>query len=256
MSDNLPTPKPELKMNQSGLIRPENLTEAVRYADMLIQSKLLPERFNTAASVLVGMQYALELNLKPLTALKNIAVVKGTPCLYGDLPLALCQGSGYMDSIREYYLDKQGVEISVANKNVTAEPYASVCLVKRRGDPNVHETFFTMEDAKSAGLLTLPSSGRPGPWHLYPKRMLRYRARSQALKDKFADCLNGIGIAEYDHNVLPDEVESAPIQTPRAGATAADSFQEAAPMSLRDKINAKSVEALGSVVEATYEERT
>lgn len=252
MSDNQlaqPAPKPELKFNQSGLIRPESLSEAVRYSDMLIASKLLPERFNTAASVLVGMQYALELNLKPLTALKNIAVVKGTPCLFGDLPLALCQGSGLLESIREYYLDKDGKEISVSNRNVTAEAFASVCLVKRRGDANVHETFFTLDDAKQAGLLNSPT------WKSYPKRMLRYRARSQALKDKFADCLNGIGIAEYDHNVLPEDIESAQTQ-PRQGATAIDSSQEAAPMSLRDKLKLKAAEANGEVFDANFEEES
>lgn len=251
MSDNLPAPKPELKMNASGLIRPENLTEAVRYASMLIESKLLPDRFNSAASVLVGMQYALELNLKPLTALKNIAVVKGTPCLFGDLPLALCQGSGLMESISEYYIDKAGNEISPKNKNISAEVFGAVCAVKRRGDSNLHETFFTMDDAKQAGLLASPT------WKSYPKRMLRYRSRSQALKDKFADCLNGIGIAEYDHNKTEEEIESDAAKEKasqqRAGATAVDSTN-AAPMSLKDKIKMKTAEAEGQVFEASYED--
>lgn len=242
MSDNLPAPKPELKMH-NGLIRPENLTEAVRYADMLIQSKLLPERFNTAASVLVAMQYALELNLKPLTSMKNIAVVKGTPCLFGDLPLALCQGSGMMEYIREYYLDKDGQEISPANRNISAEAVAAICSVKRRGDGYVHETFFTLDDAKQAGLMNSPT------WKSYPKRMLRYRARSQALKDKFADCLNGIGIAEYDHNIVAEDIESASITPPRAGASA----QTSPTMSLRDKLKAKT-DAANEVLEVTYEE--
>ena len=44
---------------------------------------------------------------------------------------------------------------------------------------------------KKAGLW-----GKAGPWSQYPKRMLQMRARSFALRDKFADALSGLLMAE------------------------------------------------------------
>jgi hypothetical protein len=149
--------------------------------------------------ILVASQYAVELGLKPITALRQIAVVQGTCCTFGDLPLALVQRSGQLESIKEYWIDENSVEISVKNKNISATAVAAICIVKRKGDIQPLERFFSLSDAKTAGLGSSPT------WKGYPKTMLKYRARSQALKDKFADSLNGIAIAEYDFHVLPEE---------------------------------------------------
>ena len=148
---------------------------------------------------MTAMQFALELGLKPLTALRQIAVVQGTPSLFGDLPLSLCFASGLVETINEFLVDKDGKEISVANGNTLAEAVGAVCQMRRKGDPNQIERFFTLEDAKRAGLGNSPT------WKAYPKYMLKYRARSQALKDKFPDALNGVSIAEYDFNSKPAE---------------------------------------------------
>lgn len=190
-----------------GVMAPRNIDEAFRVAKSLVVSGMLPERYKTAETVFAAMQYASELGLKPMTALRQIAVVKGTPCIFGDLPLALCQSKGLVEWIKESIYDKDGKEICRANNNLTAEVFGSVTTVKRKGDAEPLERFFTMDDAKTAGLLNSPT------WKSYPKLMLKYRARSQALKDKFADCLNGIAIAEYDFHVTPIEgdIEAAVI---------------------------------------------
>ena len=232
MSDNLPA---TISVDESGILKPRNIEEAFRLAKAYVMSGILPERYKTAESVLTAMQFALELGLKPLTAMRQIAVVKGTPCLFGDLPLSLCYSSGKMEGIKESLLDKNGLEISLANKNLTAEVYAALCIVKRKGDPEPLEAFFTMDDAVRAGLTNSPT------WKSYPKRMLRYRARSQALKDKFPDALNGISIAEYDHNTTSEEILNV---TPTASAfTQATSSSDEAPtekaQTLKDKLRAK-----------------
>jgi hypothetical protein len=180
--------KSDIVLNDSGAIVPKTADEAAKVANYYLKSKMLPARFNTVEMIVTAWQYALELGLKPLTAFRQIAVVQGTPCTFGDLPLALVQRSGKLESIREYLVDKNSNEICVKNKNLAAEAYAAVCIVKRKGDEEILERFFSMDDAKRAGLGNSPT------WKAYTPVMLKYRARSQALKDKFPDCLNGIAI--------------------------------------------------------------
>lgn len=189
----------EIAVDDAGVFLPKTVEDVFRLAKLQLASKMLPARFASAEMIVVASQYARELGLQPLTALRQIAVVQGTPCTFGDLPLALVQRSGKLESIREYLLDKEQEEICAKNKNLHAEAVAAVCVVKRKGDPEVLERFFSLTDAKTAGLGGSPT------WKSYPKLMMKYRARSQALKDKFPDCLNGIAIAEYDYHVIPSD---------------------------------------------------
>ncbi len=187
-----------IKANEQGVLVPKTIEEAYRLATAYHKSKLLPERFDTPEMIMTAVQFVQELGLKPLTALRQMAVIKGTPSLFGDLPLALCYAAGKVESFREWHIDKDGKEICSTNQNLAAEAWGAVCVVRRKGDPEPLESAFTMADAQRAGLANGPV------WKSYPKRMLRYRARSQALKDKFPDALNGVAIGEYDFNVTQE----------------------------------------------------
>jgi len=193
----LPVVKSTIAADAQGLLKPQNIEEAFRLAKAYQQSKLLPQRFNSPEMILTAMQFVLELGLKPLTAMRQLAVIQGTPSLFGDLPLSLCFSSGKLESIREWYFAADGREICTRNNNIRDEVFGAGCWVKRKGDPENLETTFTLEEAKRANLLGSST------WKSYPKRMLRYRARSQALKDKFPDALNGLSIAEYDFHEIP-----------------------------------------------------
>ena len=173
-----------------------------REATMMIQSGLLPSRFKTPQQVMTAYRFAKETGLQPLTAMRQMAVINGTPSFYGDLPLSIVLNSGKLESIDEYLITQEYTRISLENKNLHEEPWACVCRVKRKGDPEVCERFFSVKDAHNAGL------GKSIVWKSYLARMLTYRARSQALKDKFSDCLNGVAIAEYDFNVTENEDKS------------------------------------------------
>lgn len=198
-TETMPAVRTEIALDQGGVFQPRTVEDLFRLAKLQLASKMLPARFNTPEMIVVANQYACELGLQPLTALRQIAVVQGTPCTFGDLPLAMVQKSGKLESIREYLIDKDQNEICHKNRNLNAEAVAAVCVVKRKGDAEILERFFSLDDAKQAGLGGSPT------WKSYPKLMMKYRARSQALKDKFPDCLNGIAIAEYDFHVIPSE---------------------------------------------------
>jgi hypothetical protein len=143
-------------------------------------------------------------------------VIQGTPSLYGDLPIGIVRGSGKLKSIKEEIFDKNGVEISRANKNLSAEPFGAECTVERVNGEVVTKTY-TMDDAARAGL-----DKKPGPWQQHRKRMLQLRARAWALKDLFSDVLSGASLAEYDLDELPETgVISQPVADKAAQLKAA-----------------------------------
>lgn len=190
-------------IEDQALVAGQSLESQYRLAKMYCASGLLPKQYDKPEKVLVAMQLSHELGLKPLSAMRQIAVINGTPSMYGDLPLSLCYASGKLEYITETHYDKDGKTICEENGNMTAEVFGAKCVVKRKGEPSEHVSTFNLEQAQRANLIA-----RSPVWKSYSARMLTYRARSQALKDKFADCINGISIAEYDYNVTPD----APVQ--------------------------------------------
>lgn len=155
-------------------LSPRSLEEAFKFADMLADSSIVPKDFiGKPGNILVAMQWGMELGLKPLQAMQNIAVINGRPSLWGDAVLALVLASPLCEYIEEW------------EENGTA-----YCKVKRKGKPEDIQRFGD-EEAKKAGLL-----GKQGPWSQYPQRMKKMRARSFAVRDNFADVLKGIQIAE------------------------------------------------------------
>lgn len=155
-------------------LAPKSLDEALKFADVLAKSSIVPKDFNgNPGNILVAIQWGMELGLQPMQAMQNIAVINGRPSLWGDAVIALVRGSPLCESIIE------SIDGDVAT-----------CRVKRRGEPEQSRSF-SMADAKAAGL-----SGKSGPWTQYPKRMLQMRARAFALRDVFPDVLRGMPIAE------------------------------------------------------------
>ena len=159
---------------QSFSLTPQSLDEAMRFAELLSKSSIIPKDYvNNPGNVIVAMQWGMELGLQPMQAMQNIAVINGRPSIWGDAMLAIVRGSGLLESISE-----------------TATETESTCSIKRKGEAIVTRTF-SDDDAKKAGLI-----GKQGPWTQYPKRMRQLRARAFALRDVFPDVLRGIQVAE------------------------------------------------------------
>lgn len=179
-------------MNDLVDLSPKSLDEAMKLADILADSSIVPKDFiGKPGNVLVAIQWGMELGLKPMQAMQNIAVINGRPSLWGDAVLALVLASPLCEYIDEW------------EENGTA-----FCKVKRRGKPEDIQRFGD-EEAKKAGLL-----GKQGPWTQYPQRMKKMRARSFAIRDNFADVLKGIAIAE-EISDYPTEKDITPAkQTP------------------------------------------
>lgn len=182
-------------------LSPKSLDEAMRFAELISKSGIIPKDYqDKPGNILVAIQWGMEIGLKPLQAMQNIAVINGRPSLWGDSVIALVRSS----PLCEYVIE-------------TSEGDTAVCRVKRRGEQEQVRTFSDV-DAKAAGLL-----GKTGPWSQYKSRMRQMRARAFALRDVFPDVLKGMPIAEEVMD-LPREVDI----TPR-GQTATQIAQAAKP---------------------------
>lgn len=169
-----------------GDMTPSSLEAAMKYAVELSKSDMIPKDYiGKPGNILVAMQWGREIGLQPLQAMQSIAVINGRPTLWGDNALALVLASPVCE-----YIDES-----------ESDATHGVCRAKRRGDTE-HVQVFTVEDAKKAGLW-----GKAGPWTTYPARMLKLRARSWALRDKFPDVMRGLGIAE---EVRDTEIDITP----------------------------------------------
>lgn len=211
-----------VKANQNAaanFLTPNNLQEAMQIADLLANSDIVPKDYQRKpGNILVAMQWGAEIGLQPLQALQNIAVINGRPSVWGDAMLALVRSSGLLEFIRE--------ELSDNGQEAT-------CTVKRKGQEPVVSKF-SMEDAKKAGL-----SGKQGPWTQYPKRMLKLRARSYALRDEFTDVLKGMAIAEEEQD---KEIDITPAAvTPESSTVKANSGSSALKQRMAKKQAVESV---------------
>jgi len=190
-------------------IVPQSLDEAIRMAEMFSKAPMVPREYQgKPANTLVAIQWGLELGLKPLQSLQNIAVINGRPSMYGDALIALVRGNSVCHGIKEYFEGE-------------SDTYTAVCLASRyRPDGSIEEVKkeFSVTQAKRAKLW-----GKQGPWTQYPDRMLQMRARSLALRDAFPDVLSGMMTVEEaqdipePRNVTPEAAPLEPVAPPKIG---------------------------------------
>lgn len=180
---------------------PQNFEEAWRIASTVVKAGMAPKGLESAEKVMVCIMHGQEVGFTPMASLQSIAVINGRPTIWGDGALGLVQGSGKMESIREYTEGDGDARIAY-------------CEVKRRGDAHPKTGKFSVVDAKKAGLW-----GKGGPWTQYPDRMLKMRARSWALRDGFSDVLKGLGVAEEVQDFPAEQVPHTVVSSePLAGA--------------------------------------
>jgi hypothetical protein len=140
-------------------LAPASFSELVRFAQMAAKSQLVPKEYrNQTEDIMLAVQLGSEVGLRPMQALKNIAVINGRPAVWGDALPGLCKASPVYHDIIETWEHEQDADLLTA-----------VCIAKRHGSTPVTARFSVM-DAKRAGLWT-----KAGPWQTYPRRMLQMR---------------------------------------------------------------------------------
>jgi hypothetical protein len=167
---------------------PQSYDQLERFAETIARSRMVPKQYrHEPEDVIVAVMHGMEIGLKPLQALQNIAMINGKPSIYGDAAIALVRASPVCAKIKEW---REG----------EGEEMVAYCYAQR-SDGDECEHAFNVTDAKKAGLWS-----KKGPWSSYPQRMLQMRARSWVLRDLFADVLQGLYIAEEARDI-PSEDE-------------------------------------------------
>ena len=180
---------------EDSLFSPALFEHYQKVAGVLAKSGMVPKQYiGKAEDIFVAMAMGYQLGFPVEQSLQDIAVINGRPCLWGDGLLSLALNHPECEYINEEPIFKEGVVVGHR------------CIVKRKG----HQEYvkdFTVQDADKAGLLR-----KEGVWKQYPGRMLQMRARSFALRDKFADALRGLRVAEIeeeDYTLIEGEYTKA-----------------------------------------------
>lgn len=196
--------------SETGLMTLQTLGEQKAYAKRLMSEGMISESFKTPEQVVIGIQYALAVGIHPSLLLPKMYVVKGKPSLFGEAPLGLCHAKGVVADIVEFFIDENGEQISYANKNVRKPVFGAVTQFWRVGQDRMQEDFFTLDDLKRAGIdygKGKNGAYRKETWEKFERIMMRYKARTIALRTKCPDVISGIPIAEYDDHFSPETKE-------------------------------------------------
>jgi len=169
---------------QDGMPMIRTIEDQFRFAEMAIQSGLVPESFKNAQAVMIAWAFGAELGLSRMQSLFNIAVVGNKPTIYGKAIVGVVQSKGVLESFKEWF---EG-----SGDDMTAH-----CEVKRKGFADTVKKSFSVADAKRAGLwMKKTYNGKDTPWVLYPKDMMTYKARARAFSTLFGDVLCGMPVYE------------------------------------------------------------
>lgn len=150
-------------------------SDVIKLADYICETSFVPKAYRdnphaVAAAILAGR----ELGLPPMTALRHVQVVEGSPSLSAEYKRARVLAAGH---------DLDILELSTTRCRVSG---------KRRGSGKPPlEITFTIDDAKRAGLVK-----QRGAWETRPRRMLFARASTEVCDFLFADITNGLPTAE------------------------------------------------------------
>lgn len=186
---------------------PKSQEQLWKQCQMYAASGMVPNDYRGKPdAIFIAWQMGLNLGITDcITALQNISVINGRPCVWGDMMLALCKGrAAFMEDSHREWWEGEGDKLTA---------YVSV---RRRGG-ETQTRAFSVTDAKQAKLW-----GKAGPWQQYPKRMLQMRARAFALRDVFPDLLAGMGMAEevMDMDDIAEEKRNRRVLDAAVSATA------------------------------------
>lgn len=150
-------------------------SDVIKLANVICETEFVPEVYRgnapaTAAAILAGR----ELGIGPMTALRHVQVVKGSPSLSAEYKRARVLAAGHEFHILE--ITTQRCKVKGRRRGSTEPPL---------------EVTFTMDDARTAGLVR-----DKGAWKTRPRRMLFARAASELCDFLFSDIVNGLPTAE------------------------------------------------------------
>lgn len=204
---------------RQGELAPQNAVELGAVLSQIATGGGFPERFDTKEKRMAAYNLAYSLMKSQWQlALNHIAIIKGQMSIYGELPGTLAERTGEVEEKHTKFYDENYIEICLANKNLSAKPFAAVTKIKRKGR-EVKEFSYTLDEAQKAGQYPpmkwdkqqrcqVPNPD--SPWEKHFKTMLARKSQALAIKFEFPDALVGVPIAEYDFDEAPDIKDVTP----------------------------------------------
>lgn len=159
-----------------------------------LASQFLPPSINDVAKAVTIVMIGRELDLPPLTSLREINIVQGKPCFSAQLMMALV------------YKKIPGAQLTFITPPERQHTESTIEACRPGGKPQ--QFSFTVDMAKSANLL-----GKSN-WKQHLEAMLRARAVAAAVRAVFPDALAGCYLPDELGGDISDSVQP-PNPTPR-----------------------------------------
>ncbi len=161
------------------------LKVAFDLAEKVCQTDMVPSSYrNNPMRAAVAIMWGANLGLNFMEALQNIAVIKGTPSIWGDAIPAIVMASDICE------------DLDVTWNPETQEATATT---KRRGmEPKSYT--YGIAEAKAAGLVRGDSA-----WDKHGKRMAENRARGWLIRNVYPDLLKGLQVSDEVEESFPDK---------------------------------------------------
>lgn len=160
------------------IYEPRSIDQAFEIARTLHAGGLLPRALTRPESVFTVLMAGKELGLTALKALRSIHVIDGKVVMSADLIVALCKSR--RDVCKYFQLVESSSQVATYE-------------TQREGDPAPTRITYTLDDARTAGLV-----GKDN-WKKHPAAMLRARCSAALARAVYPDLAMGL----YD----PDELE-------------------------------------------------
>lgn len=178
---------------ETSLLNPEIYVQMKILANDFINSKAIPQCWQTASQVLVGLQTGLEMGMTPMESMNSLYVVNGAVNIWGKAVTKRLRIHGFQIKYTDETVDHVTATIT-------------------RGKEKYSFTF-NYADAVASGY-TRDSQGREKiGWKAGQNRLLklRYGALSALLKTEVPDVLDSLnGVAEIE-NDFADQPKSLPV---------------------------------------------
>ena len=167
---------------------------------------------------MIAVKLLSELGVGYATNIRNVAVIRGSASVWGDLADLLVLQTGKLAGFRQFctWWDEDGKKWIQALPHETPpfqgidefpDDFAAVTALKRDGVEGEIIGSFSVGEAKDMGLWGKRSAGgKPSPWVTAPRNQLLVRSRRRAQRLGFADGMGGVGITEdlVDAGVMED----------------------------------------------------
>ena len=180
--------------NGSGLI-PQNLTDAMRLAEMMAKGKMVPEHLRNPADMLMVIEQACRWGMSPFAVAQCTAIVRGRISYEGKLVSAAINASGVLQGRLDYEFSGEG-----AARVVTARG-------TMRGEDKPREVVVTLASARTDN----------EHWKKSPDQMLTYHAARVWARRHAPEVMLGV----YSPEEFPAEgAREAPFHGPTIEHTA------------------------------------